>query len=377
MLRNILIIVLLIPCLMTANESDSKSLEVAAEKGKTLSINLTSGGSIYIKGWSEDKIKVKATSDHRALESDRIPLKKTKTGFEINTPFFYENYSDGDYEVTSDIDLDIMVPEQYDLEIETMGGDIRISNVEGEFSGKTMGGELELDGLKGEVNLTTMGGEITLTNSELDGKLKTMGGDIRFENVKGNVDASTMGGEIHYRNVTIGSGKEEVKISTMGGEIFVDKAVHGANVHTMGGDIYIRKAEKYVKATTMGGEIDIDELDGWVKASTMGGDVTVKMVGDPDEGERDVDLSSMGGEIELILPAGISAEFEIELIYTKNSRRNYRISSDFKLKIEESSDWIYNQGTPRKRILGTGSVNGGKNHIHIKTINGNIRIKKK
>jgi hypothetical protein len=126
----------------------------------------------------------------------------------------------------------------------------------------------------------------------------------------------------------------------------------------------------------MGGDIDIDEIDGGAEASTMGGDVTVKMIGDPDKGDRDIDLSSMGGDIKLTLPAGLSIDFDITLTYTKRARKDYKIISDFSIELEESEDWDYSAGSARKYIYGTGKISGGKNKIRIDTINGNIVIGK-
>jgi DUF4097 and DUF4098 domain-containing protein YvlB len=143
----------------------------------------------------------------------------------------------------------------------------------------------------------------------------------------------------------------------------------------MGGDITVESAGKFVKARTMGGDIEVDAVNGWVKATTMGGDVSVVMVGDPDRGKRDVEIKSMGGEIELEVPPGLSMEFDIELAYTKNSKRNYKIVSDFPMEIERTEKWKSRWGSKRKYIYGTGKVKGGRNRIKIRTINGNIYIR--
>lgn len=191
-----------------------------------------------------------------------------------------------------------------------------------------------------------------------------------------------MGGDVTYRNVRSDARRpsaeatEEVKISTMGGEIQVEDASSGANVSTMGGDIRIRSAKKYVKAKTMGGDITIDSIDGSVEASTMGGDLRVTMVGDPNSGDRHVGMESKGGEIVLSLPDGLSMRFDIKLAYTRNSRQDFRILSDFPIGIRETDSWDYIQGSPRKYIYGTGSVGTGKHLVKIETINGNITIRK-
>ncbi|MBN2424529.1 MAG: hypothetical protein JXR46_12450 [Calditrichaceae bacterium] len=91
----------------------------------------------------------------------------------------------------------------------------------------------------------------------------------------------------------------------------------------------------------------------------------------------DFNRQTMGSSIDHTLPAGISAEFDIELTYTKHSHGDYKISSDFPLKIEEDEDWEYDHGEPRKVIRGAGKTGDGKNRVHIETINGDIRIHKK
>ena len=205
-----------------------------------------------------------------------------------------------------------------------------------------------------------------------------MGGSIRIEDVDGALDGSTMGGSVTYRNVTgrsSSSTPEPLHITTMGGSIEVDEAPNGAELDTKGGSIEVNRAGNYVKAETMGGSIIIREIDGWVDASTMGGSVEVNMVGDPDKGNRDVYISSKGGDIELIVPQGLSMDFDIELAFTKNSDRDYDIYSDFELKKKRTDEWEGHWGSKRKFIYGTGQYKGGKNKIRIATVNGDITIK--
>jgi hypothetical protein len=344
--------------------------EIKTQPGKKLEVDLNTGGSIEINGWDKNLVSVKTSLDADEIEDYDISIEETSFGVEVDVS------SAGRGRNRSGVDLEIKVPKKYDLVLETMGGEIIINDVEGDIEGETMGGEIELSNLKGNVELTTMGGDITVEDSDLDGEVKTMGGEVVFQDVIGDIKGSTMGGDVSYRNVKK-RGKidedKEVRISTMGGEIEVDSAPGGANVSTMGGDISIRSATNYVKAKTMGGDIDIDEIDGAAQATTMGGDIEVIMTGDPAKRNRDVDLSSMGGDITLTLPDGLSIDFDITLTYTKRGGP-YKITSDFPINIEESEEWDYSEGSARKYIYGTGKIAGGKNRIKINTINGDITI---
>jgi DUF4097 and DUF4098 domain-containing protein YvlB len=346
---------------------------IDVKSGQQLKVNMTAGGSITVEGWDKDQVKVELDVDHSDTDEGDIDISHNSKGVSI------EVRAEGHGRHYRTPDLIVYVPKKFDLDLQTMGGSIEITDVEGEIDGQTMGGSLKLAGLSGEIGLTTMGGSISVKNSKLEGELKTMGGSIDFDNVTGGIKASTMGGSVSMTSNKGMAVKDlsEVKISTMGGAIHVDDAPNGADVHTMGGDITIKNAKKYVKAKTMGGEIEIASIDGWVKATTMGGDVTVIMTGDASGPDHSVDLSTMGGEIELTLPNNIDANFDIHLVYTKDSRKDYEIKSDFDLKIEEKSeDWDYHKGEARKEIIGTGKAGSGKHNIYIKTVNGDITIKK-
>jgi DUF4097 and DUF4098 domain-containing protein YvlB len=108
----------------------------------------------------------------------------------------------------------------------------------------------------------------------------------------------------------------------------------------------------------------------------MGGDIEVTMTGDPEKGKRDVTLTSMGGDIELTVPDGLSMTIDIELAFTKNCDEEVDIFTDFNIKKERTKEWEHSNGTPRKYILGSGVIGDGKHKIKIETINGNVYLKK-
>jgi hypothetical protein len=353
--------------------------EFPVKSGQKLEMDLKSGGAIYITGWNQEKVTVKVDLGGRKASDVRIDVDETTTGVAITS-----DYERRRRNRSSDLEFHINVPEKFDLDLSTAGGEITIDNVEGAIEGTTMGGELNFTRLKGTIDFKTMGGGIKLTNSDIDGEVKTNGGSVVLRDVIGNVNGHSMGGSVTYDNVTDRLGKstgKEVTISTMGGEVKVDHAPFGANVSTMGGDISVRSAKKYVKAKTMGGEIVIDTIDGGVHAVTMGGDVSVTMVGDPEQGNRDVYIESMGGDITLVVPDALSMDIDITLAYTRDSERwedgrPPKIISDFEIQKEETTEWERKHGSARKYIYGKATIGGGKNKIHIETTNGDVNLKK-
>ena len=159
----------------------------------------------------------------------------------------------------------------------------------------------------------------------------------------------------------------------MGGNIHVADAPNGASLHTMGGDIRVTRAAGPVIAKTMGGNIEITSVGGSVEASTMGGNVRVDVEGNGPR--RDLNLYSMGGEVELTLPANFDGEFAIEL-EEGETPRGLRIVSDFPLNIQESSRLRF-FGIRHYVQTATGRIGSGANRVRITTVGSDITIRRK
>ena len=373
---------LILSTLMTVATAGNRSAadfvrNLHSAPGKKLTVDLRCGGDVLITGAAGDEVNVKVRLTGPDGDDIDVTAEETSSGVDIRAEY------DGDRRhYNGSADVEVTVPSRYDVEVETMGGQVTIKEVDGRFSGRTMGGEITLSNLKGNVDLTTMGGEIEVSNSDLDGEVKTMGGDVVLRNVSGNVQGSTMGGDVLQEGSrpsspgSSSSGAGEKRIHSMGGDLNVDTAPNGASLETMGGDVHVGSASDHVKVKTMGGDIQIDAVDGWADLTTMGGDVTMRMTGDPSRGKRDVEISSMGGDIELTLPEGISATFDLETEYTRDGFRAPKIVSDFPVQVSESSDCEYHHDAPCKVLTGTGKTGSGANRIKIHTIQGDIIIKK-
>jgi DUF4097 and DUF4098 domain-containing protein YvlB len=358
------LILFLLVALTFAGEPFKKEFKISKEK--TLEVNMKSGGSLKVSGKAGNQKMITVYGQDGAADDWKIKVDRSGDAIELEVLATGSRHGKGPK-------LEVIVPARFNLKLKTSGGAVEIDHVEGEISGKTLGGELDFSHLKGHIDFKTLGGGITLKESDVDGRLTTMGGRVLLENVVGDVDATSMGGQVIYKNVKSRSGEgngKVVRIKTMGGAIDVAEAAHGADLHTMGGDITIKSAQEFVTAKTMGGDIAIEAIDGWVKATTMGGDIKVNMTGNPKKGKRDVELKSMGGDIHLTVPAGLSMDIEIQLTLTPRAKKEYKIISDFEIKQEKKTK------DGKTIIYGTGSIGGGKHKIKIKTVNGNIILKK-
>jgi hypothetical protein len=67
-------------------------------------------------------------------------------------------------------------------------------------------------------------------------------------------------------------------------------------------------------------------------------------------------------------------DLDLEIAFTKNSRKEYTITAPGAGSPSVSPDWDYDKGSPRQYIRKTGAVNGGGHKITVRTINGNVTV---
>src|SRR5207244_8949087 len=111
--------------------------------------------------------------------------------------------------------FDIEVPRNFNVRINSAGGGISITSVDGTFTGHTGGGEVTTKKVNGEVNIRTGGGEVYVGESRLNGSVSTGGGLIRIVGVDGNFNGYSGSGPVittdsrdsRYEGSGIGVGK--------------------------------------------------------------------------------------------------------------------------------------------------------------------------
>jgi DUF4097 and DUF4098 domain-containing protein YvlB len=368
---------------VSSDDEDARTYEFDVSPGETIRFDLESGGSVSLRGWDKPKVEVSYIQRGKGNKHD-VEILQQRDGLLITSEMTVREGRQ------RDLQFQIRLPQQFNVRFESMGGNLTIVDLEGDFSGSTMGGGLTLKNVDGTVHLKTMGGHIEVNSAVLDGSISTMGGTVFLKDVIGDLDAGSMGGNVRYENVRGRDGKlrapggasgsgiaqETVTISTMGGSIVVDEAPVGALLNTLGGDVVVEQASGFVKAQTNGGNINIQVEDGWVDAKTLAGNIFVEIAEGLGDGEKGVKLSSCCGDVELVVPPNLSMDLDLTIAYTRNSSQDFEIRSDFDVEIERSKHWDYTNGSPRKRIYGTAKVAGGKYPVVIETINGDIVIRK-
>lgn len=132
---------------------------------------------------------------------------------------------------------EIALPRQFDAHVETAGGDIHLSGIQGDEYVKTLGGTITTEDIGGELSAHTMGGDVNVSRCKGRVDTGTMGGNITIEDLESpGVQATTYGGSISVQFASAPTANSDLK--TTGGNITVrlpENAAVTLEGHTFGG----------------------------------------------------------------------------------------------------------------------------------------------
>lgn len=174
----------------------------------------TGGGDIFVSGSTEAGAHVIVTTNASNLE-DAFDLQFEETPHGVQIVARRRGYAP--WPKDSNLKFEVKVPRQTSLDLKTGGGDVRVSNLEGEFHLKTSGGDVNVIDVKGDLDGLTSGGDMQVRQLIGNVVLRTSGGDISAEEISGRVDIHTGGGDVKVSLVR-GNGQGG-EVETSGGEI--------------------------------------------------------------------------------------------------------------------------------------------------------------
>lgn len=255
----------------------------------------TSGGGIDVTGVnaSEARIEVFVTENgHHGSYSKEEIEKKISSDYDLTitasgnklTATAKPKRNFGNWNNALSISYKIYVPVACATRLNTSGGGISISNLNGEQHFNTSGGGLDVKGLTGKIDGHTSGGGITATDC------------------KDNIDLETSGGEIEARRCS-----GQIRLNTSGGSIALNELSGNIRATTSGGNVDAEKINGELVAHTSGGNVSLTSMTGSLEASTSGGNIDIQIVGTG----KYVKLSNSGGNVHLEMPKGKGLDLDI------------------------------------------------------------------
>lgn len=271
-----------------------------------------------------EKIRIRVSDLDRAKEIaeaisgrlERIPAERPVYTFHVersrhrNVSLFYN----------------IKVPKVFNIFVRSFGGDIDLSELEGELNVKTGGGDIALAGTSGRITIKTAGGDIDVFKAQGRIDLVTSGGDIEGRKIEGNIIVKTGGGDIELVSIKgklvteTGGGDielsafdgEKLKARTGGGDIELDHIIAEVNLMTGGGDIEVRNLVGNLEVASGGGDIELRVTAGDIVLYTHSGDIQARQI------EGAIRARSGSGDIDIIGWNLANATRKESLLETRN-----------------------------------------------------------
>jgi DUF4097 and DUF4098 domain-containing protein YvlB len=318
---------------------------------------------------SGSKVRIEGDYNGNRIRNDFIINVPEKFNVEVGTSGGNINLSAVEGEIgisTSGGDIDVMDTAGR-VKANTSGGDLKFSSVSGPVKASTSGGDIDLVDIFGEGTFSTSGGDITLRNATNRVRVSTSGGSINVASVSAELNANTSGGNIDIRDIS-----GDCSVSTSGGDIDLNDIKGSLKANTSGGDISGSNFDKKIHVNTSGGDINLNNLKAAVSGNTSGGDVTVIVTTTDFSQDHSVDLRTSGGTIKLTIPEELPATINAQIRTSRKNyeRKRYDIYSDFPLTKTKPEDY------GKVIIKSEGDINGGGDMVRLETSGGDIHIKK-
>ncbi len=220
--------------------------------------------------------------------------------------------------------------------------DVVRGDVSGDFLSTTGAGEYQVGNVSGRVKISTRSGEVHVASVGRDAEIRTLGGDVQLGTVGGNLSARTSAGDIHCRSVA------------------------GAlDAETAGGDIRVDRVEGSARAKTAGGDVMLPQVGGPLTVETSGGEVRAGLTTRQPRGA--ISIVNGGGDVTLTLPSDFRGDFDLTVSGVPGGEDETFIHSD----VPELA--VTRRGDSQR---GTGQINGGGVRVAVRTISGEIRLRK-
>jgi beta-lactamase regulating signal transducer with metallopeptidase domain len=357
--------------------------DVAVESGGTLYLDLDTGADIIVTGSSSNRVVMRAAATNGDRRKVWVTLNNEGSNARIKS-----GYRDDAPSHSSHVRLTISVPRRFNIRIASAGGEVRITGVEGSFSGHTGGGDINIAKANGSATLTTGGGDVTVLDSDLSGSVSTGAGAVLIQGVTGGLKGSSGTGNVMYGGGSNGStitysaasskgvrtGSDgRTYISKSGGSVTINTAPNGASISTGGGSVAVGASAGAVDVNTGAGDVRVGPLRGSAKVGTGAGDVTITI----DDPSKPVNIMSGAGTVTLIVPRNWSADLDLETAFTENNGGATRIRGDIPLTSTVTPSWDSSEGTPRRYVRVRQSIGGGGPRVRVRTVNGDIIIRQR
>ena len=183
-------------CLATAQfvhaDDWSKTYTIAGKPNLRIE---TSDGNIHVDTWDQNTIEAKVTTEHYKIGPDGVKIVERQNGDTVELQVRLPHGEHFGFNRSYRVDIDIHVPKEGRISLNTGDGAIRLANFKGEMELQSGDGRQDIDSVEGSLRARTGDGHIRATG-RFDGlEMVTGDGGIEARALPGSTMAS--GWDLH------------------------------------------------------------------------------------------------------------------------------------------------------------------------------------
>ncbi|HSL68980.1 MAG TPA: DUF4097 family beta strand repeat-containing protein [Longimicrobiales bacterium] len=269
---------------LSAQQTDTT---VSVRPNARLELENDFGGSIAVKTWDRNQVRVQASHGRR----DEVRVSANTSVVRIE--------AEGRVGPARVVDYVLTVPRSMSLDLSGTNTSIDIDGVQGEIEAETVQGDVSVSGGSGRIRLESVQGQILLSNARGRIDVSTVNRGIHLVDVVGDVTAETVNGAIVLDRVQATT----VDAATVNGLIVYNGTIRDRGnymLSTHNGGIWVIVPEgtnATVNVSTFNGELD-SSFNVALKQTTNRREFSFVL----GNGSAQLDLETFGGDVRLRRP---------------------------------------------------------------------------
>ena len=278
-------------------EDDRQRFEV--NPGGTLTVDAELG-TVRIRSSNNDEVDVLVRKRFRATDADQVRkafsnievvIKQTYNGVRIEVdwiryPTYTKKFWQDDWPERVYVEINVVVPEEYNLDLITISGDIQTGNIAGNVTAETLTGEISTGPTEGDLSIKSNGGRIVTSSVVGDVHTTTLtgnvdigpvAGDVMIRSNSGSIETRNIDGDLHAKSLTgrikIGPVDGDVKVYSNSGRIETDIVRGDLHAGSLSGNIEIGPVDGDATIRSNSGNIQTGNVQGKLQTTTLSGTV--------------------------------------------------------------------------------------------------------
>jgi DUF4097 and DUF4098 domain-containing protein YvlB len=268
---------------------------VSVSAGTRLSVQSLQG-DVVVRAWDRNQVRIQASHSSRTQIEARVSesvLRLEPKGRGMAGAW------------GGLVDYELTVPVAMAIELQGMGGDVRIEGTRGDVSVNNIEGNITVQGGGGSLTLVTVNGAVSVTGARGRVEARSVSEDVELTDVQGDVTVETVSGDLRMTRIDA----RRVEAQTVSGDVTFEGAIRPDGNYallTHSGDITIAMPEAVsatirtaVASGDVGASFTLPEAERATRSRK-----TFRLGG----GGATIEIETFSGDIQLVRPGEIKAK---------------------------------------------------------------------